>query len=374
MYNVAIPPIQISVGGITVELKNDSDAYAYLNAVANNSPSTDRWRNGYTFDEKVPASEWNWTFGQMTRLMFRMRYDLYSATQEIMHLIKDKIPDATFSDTNDVNMSANNANHQLLDAVDIAIFTDRKIIAGTQTDNPAQYKSPLGSVTTSSLSGKVAVDPSTGVMTVNGMGDVAGVGNIVNPNALTSITAILANIMNVIYPVGTIYTSTSLTTPAQVAAKFGGTWEAYGKGRVLVGAGSGTDPNGTTQSFTAGSTGGYYSVKLTADKLPAHYHGKGNQNITGNFTARGLTDGAPGIQANGAFFAQSNVFSMGKVDTTMDDDNPPGTFGFNANRSGAWTGRTDGGYTAQTNGTALAGAAHENKQPYVVVYMYRRTA
>ena len=72
MYNVSIPPIKITIGSSTIELKNDSDAYAYLNAVANNSPSTERWRKGYQFDEKVPASEWNWTFGQMTRLMFRI--------------------------------------------------------------------------------------------------------------------------------------------------------------------------------------------------------------------------------------------------------------------------------------------------------------
>ena len=61
MYNVSIPPIKITIGSSTIELKNDSDAYAYLNAVANNSPSTERWRKGYQFDEKVPASEWNWT-------------------------------------------------------------------------------------------------------------------------------------------------------------------------------------------------------------------------------------------------------------------------------------------------------------------------
>lgn len=368
MYNVSIPPIQISVGGVTVELKNDSDAYAYLNAVANNSPSTDRWRNGYTFDEKVPASEWNWTFGQMTRLMFRMRYDLYSSTQEMMHLIKDKIPTAEFTDTNDVNMSASGANHQLLDAVDIAIFNDRKIIAGTQPDNDASYQSHLGSVGTSNASGKVSVDPTTGVMTANGLGDVATVGSIVNPNGLTTLSAILANIINILYPVGTIYTSTSLSTPEQVMAKFGGTWVAYGQGRVLVGAGSAT-VSGVTRSFTAGATGGYYQINLTAAQLPAHYHGRGSQNITASWTAS--ESGAfhnKDAYADGAAYLTGNYKYKG---ADGDADHSP-WFGFNASRS--WVGRSDGGYTAQSGGSAISGSAHENTQPYVVVYMYRRTA
>ena len=369
MYNVSIPPIKITVGSTTIELKNDSDAYAYLNAVANNSPSTDRWRNGYLFDEKVPASEWNWTFGQMTRLMFRMRYDLYSSTQELMHFIKDKIPTAEFSDTNDVNMQpeqAEHANHQLLDAVNTAIYNDRTVVAGKQTDTPAEYKSSLGSVATSQASGKVSVDPNTGVMTVNGMGDVATVGSIVNPNGLTSITAILANIMNVIYPVGTIYTSTTLSTPEQVAAKFGGTWEAYGQGRVLIGAGSGTDPYGTTQSFTINSTGGYYSVKLTGTNVPAHYHGRGSQEIAGRMG--GVV--APSIVATGAFYKEGN--KIGKMEDGGGEPDP--IVSFAASRS--WTGRSDGGYTAQSGGSALTttSSAHENKQPYVAVYMYRRTA
>lgn len=373
MYNVSIPPIQITIGSNTIELKNDSDAYAYLNAVANNSPSTERWRKGYQFDEKVPASEWNWTFGQMTRLLFRMRYDLYSSTQEMMHFIKDKIPDATFDDTDDIDMTQDNANHQLLDAVNTAIYNDRIVIAGKQTDTPAEYKSPLGSVATSNASGKVSVDPNTGVMTVNGMGDVAGVGNIVNPNALTSLTAILANIMNVIYPVGTIYTSTTLSTAAQVMAQFGGTWEAYGQGRVLVGAGQAT-VNGVTRSFTAGATGGYYLINLTADQLAPHYHGRGTQNIVGTFSGSQLTENNAhgGTTTTGAFY---EIYNGGHVGTSDSAGTTRG-FGFNASRSGAWSGRSDGGYVSQdtNNRTACSSAGHENTQPYVVVYMYRRTA
>ena len=74
-------------------------------------------------------------------------------------------------------------------------------------------------------------------------------------------------------------------TAAQVAAKFGGTWEAYGQGRVLVGAGQAT-VNGVTRTFTAGATGGYYLINLTAAQLAPHYHGRGTQNIVGTFSGR----------------------------------------------------------------------------------------
>lgn len=378
MYNIPIPPIEIRIGDLVKKLVNDTDAYAYLNAVANNSPSTARWSNGYTFDEKVPASEWNWTFGQMTRLMFRMRKDLYSSCNEMMNFIKDKIPGASFSDTDDINPDLSGTNHQLKDAVDRAIYVDRTIIAGTQAADPDTHQSPLGSVATSNANGKVSVDPSTGVMTANGLGDIATVGSIVNPNGLTSIAAILANIINVMYPVGSIYTTTALSTPEQVMAKFGGTWEAYGQGRVLVGAGSGTDPYGTTQTFTAGATGGYYSIKLSAGNLPAHYHGLGAISGSASFIFRGVSaynNGNILVRSVGGTMASKSNSGTGvryAADfTSGSSGDDTATVTVNKN---TLTQRSDGGYTAQSGGSAISGSAHENKQPYVVVYMYRRTA
>ena len=74
------------------------------------------------------------------------------------------------------------------------------------------------------------------------------------------------------YPVGSIYLSTSYTSPA---ALFGGTWQEIAQNRVLMGASS-THAAGTT--VEAG--------------LP---------NITGTFAADSLTDG--NIKTTGAFFA-----------------------------------------------------------------------
>ena len=75
-------------------------------------------------------------------------------------------------------------------------------------------------------------------------------------------------LVDLIYPVGTIYESTSSANPGTL---FGGTWETFAPGRVLIGAGQGNDGT-TSMSFTAGSSGGKYKIQLDVEQLPAHYH------------------------------------------------------------------------------------------------------
>ena len=88
------------------------------------------------------------------------------------------------------------------------------------------------------------------------------------------------------HPVGSIYQSTSSTSPAVL---FGGTWQEIAQNRVLMGASS-THAAGTT--VEAG--------------LP---------NITGTFVASAFTDS--GIEATGAFYAAS--LSKTKTSTSLRD-------------------------------------------------------
>lgn len=69
-----------------------------------------------------------------------------------------------------------------------------------------------------------------------------------------------SNVLDVIYPVGSIYMSVKSTSPASL---FGGTWTQL-KDRFLLGAGS---------SYTAGNTSGSKSTTLKEANLPAHTHG-----------------------------------------------------------------------------------------------------
>lgn len=113
------------------------------------------------------------------------------------------------------------------------------------------------------------------------------------------------------YPVGSIYMSVNSTSPASL---FGGTWTQL-QNRFLLGAGS---------SYTAGATGGAATVKLTVNQIPSHTH----------------------IQAHA---------QIGAAGTDR------------------WVIKSDG--TGQTESTATGGgAAHNNMPPYLVVYMWKRTA
>ena len=113
-----------------------------------------------------------------------------------------------------------------------------------------------------------------------------------------------------IYPVGSIYMSVNATNPS---AYFGGTWVAWGAGRVPVGINT-SDGNFNTVE----KTGGTATVALSAAQMPAHTHGVG--------TLAAASAGAHTHMISGA--------------------------------------------------TALAGSgsAHSNLQPYIVCYMWKRTA
>jgi len=67
-----------------------------------------------------------------------------------------------------------------------------------------------------------------------------------------------------IYPVGSIYMSVNSTNPSQL---FGGTWEQWGIGRVPVGV----DVNDIDFNEPE-KTGGEKTHKLTIDEIPSHGH------------------------------------------------------------------------------------------------------
>lgn len=71
-----------------------------------------------------------------------------------------------------------------------------------------------------------------------------------------------------IYPVGSVIINTTGTNPG---TQFGGTWEQFAPGRVLIGVGTGNDGS-TSMTFTAGATGGTYTETLTIDQIPSHNH------------------------------------------------------------------------------------------------------
>lgn len=148
----------------------------------------------------------------------------------------------------------------------------------------------------------------------------------------TTLSDELADIINKIYPVGSIYMSATLSTAAAVSAALGGTWVAWGAGRVPVGV-----DTSDVDFDTAEETGGEKTHTLTVTEMPSHDH---------NVTKSGV--------------ANSNLVLMAAAWDVF------GAAG-NATGSGNWL---------WNKGVPPQGGdgAHNNLQPYITCYMYKRIA
>lgn len=142
---------------------------------------------------------------------------------------------------------------------------------------------------------------------------------------------------NALYPVGSIWTSTSVSTNPGTVLGFG-TWSEFGQGRVLV-------SKATSGTFgTIGATGGAETVTLTSAEMPSHTHIQ-------NSHTHSLTPGG-NILAGGIAGANANIAS-----------------------GGGWVyASQSAAATTAVNQNTGGGGAHNNLQPYIVVYMWERTA
>lgn len=86
------------------------------------------------------------------------------------------------------------------------------------------------------------------------------------------------------WPVGSVYISINNTDPNSTLGF--GTWEAVSQGRMLVGAGAGTDVNGDSVTFLGGGSGGEYSTKIAAANTPQKGHAHKITTIAKNMIKR----------------------------------------------------------------------------------------
>ena len=125
--------------------------------------------------------------------------------------------------------------------------------------------------------------------------------------------------VNQFYPVGSIYQSTESTSPATF---MGGTWERFGNGRVIVGIDESDENFNTSQK-----TGGEKKHTLTIDEMPSHTH---RQYVSAN-------NGNDSIRKDWSADGKGMAYDQGME-----------------------TGRTGGG------------KPHNNLQPYITLYRWRR--
>ena len=154
---------------------------------------------------------------------------------------------------------------------------------------------------------------------------------------------IINDLINIIYPIGSIYMSVNNVSPASF---LGGTWEAI-KDRFLLSAGS---------SYSAGSTGGAATHTLTIAQMPKHGHGVFVWDEAGTLGNAWCYNGATQQTHNGARIYAANASRWVAS-------------GGDAQVAGSGRGDPSGG-TSQIG----SNAAHNNMPPYLTVYMWKRVS
>tara|TARA_S200000501_G_C20375189_1_gene547972 strand:+ start:17 stop:517 length:501 start_codon:yes stop_codon:yes gene_type:complete len=129
------------------------------------------------------------------------------------------------------------------------------------------------------------------------------------------------HMLETIYPVGSIYINAGVATNPGTLLGFG-TWSAFGTGRTIVGVDS-----SDTDFDAVRETGGSKTHTLTIAELPSHTH---QTTLRGNGEDENLD-----------------------LPSASDNSDPSRTM---------------------TSGATGGGGAHNNLQPYITAYMWRRTA
>ena len=141
-----------------------------------------------------------------------------------------------------------------------------------------------------------------------------------------------SELLSKIYPVGSIYMSATMSTTSQVEAALGGTWVAWGAGRVPVGV-----DTTQTEFDVVEETGGEKTHTLVKNELPKiegtlPHTAYGEKKISGAFSfTSGSVSSYEGANSN---TSNNRIYKL--------------SFGNNT--------------------------AHNNLQPYITCYMYKRTA
>jgi len=213
------------------------------------------------------------------------------------------------------------------------------------------------------------------------------------------------------WPVGSVFTSVVSTNPNTLLGY--GTWSAFGAGRVLVGLDS-----GQTEFDTVEETGGANTHTLVTGEMPAHGHTQDSHNHTQDAhthtqNSHNHTQDAHTHTQNSHNHTQdthghtvglehnNNTTVTGAGIRVNDIDNQTGASGTAATANTSNTVATNQAATATnqnatatnqaataTNQNATAtnqattatnqntggGGAHNNLQPYIVVYFWKRTA
>ena len=178
---------------------------------------------------------------------------------------------------------------------------------------------------------------------------------------LDEIESDINGMIDLVYPVGSIYMSVNSTSPATL---FGGTWEQL-KDKFLLSAGD---------TYSNGATGGEATHTLTTNEMPSHTHEQET-----HYHTQETHSHYPNPMAE--YFVTSEISTANNT-----------TVSYNVNGNRLVDGQLETGESTfhhrtvtsstspmilgakATNQNTGGGQAHNNMPPYLVVYMWKRTA
>lgn len=180
-------------------------------------------------------------------------------------------------------------------------------------------------------------------------------------------TADLVTTANLVsaWPIGSVFISVVSTNPNTLLG--GGTWTAFGAGRVLVSLDA-----AQTEFDTVQETGGSKTVALSSAELAAHTHTGPDHFHSGPTHSHTIAHTHQAdLLAGSVSVTGGNQAAQG---VNVAPDAAMTTGGSNTADSGAAGSGSTGNAGTGASGSTGSGTAHNNLQPYIVVYMWLRTA
>lgn len=146
------------------------------------------------------------------------------------------------------------------------------------------------------------------------------------------------SVIDLIYPVGSVYISINNVNPGTYLT--GTTWESFGTGKTLVGV-----DTAQTEFNTVQKTGGEKAHTLVPNELPQR----------AMVQARNPTSAAKATSAVNASWTTVSAAASGTLVTSNYDAGANGFYVWGESQADA------------------GGKSHNNLQPYITVYMWKRT-
>ena len=169
-----------------------------------------------------------------------------------------------------------------------------------------------------------------------------------NSSTALATTAFVQAALSALYPIGSIYTNATSSTNPGTSLGFG-TWTAFGAGRVMVGFDSGNalfdlaeETGGSADAITVSHTHSFSATTGAMNSNASHSHTTTNSYYSPDAAAGTLSRGGT------ANFTSNNAVNSTNIDHTHS--------------------------VSGTTGSTGSSGTNANYQPYITVYMWKRTA